>query len=197
MKLDILVKKQAVFCEVFNNHWIAVFQIILGSLFLSLMAQVAIPLPFTPVPLTMQTFGVSLLAISLGSRKAPLAVLAYFAQASMGLPVLAKGLSNPLWMVGPNAGYLVGFLISSFIVGKLIETHKSKNFLKNWLILSLNEGIVLVLGSAFLGIFVGWEHAFVMGALPFIPGALLKITMAASSIQPIEWVQNKFRHLEK
>lgn len=192
MKLEILVKKKAALCGVLNNHWIGVLQVIVGSLFLGLMAQIAIPLPFTPVPLSMQTFGVSLLAISLGSRKASLAALTYLVQATMGLPVLAKGLSNPLWMLGLNAGYLIGFVAASYIVGKLIERRQSAPFAKNWLILSLNEGIILLLGATFLGFYVGWENAFAMGVLPFIPGALLKITMAASSIKPIEWIRNKY-----
>ncbi len=197
MKLEILIKKKAALSCVLNNHWVEVLQVVLGSIFLGLMAQIAIPLPFTPVPVTMQTFGISLLAISLGSRKAPLAVLMYLLQATIGLPVLAKGLTNPLWMIGPNGGYLIGFIVSSYVVGKLIESYRGAHFLKNWLILSLNEGIILFFGAAFLGLFVGWEHAFAMGALPFIPGALLKITMAASSIQPIEWARSKFNGLGK
>jgi biotin transport system substrate-specific component len=191
MKLELFIEKKTKMSGVLNHYGVGTLQIVLGSLFLGLMAQIAFPLPFTPVPLSMQTFGVSLLAISLGSRKAFLAVLAYLLQATLGLPVLAKGLSNPLWMMGPNVGYLMGFLVSSFIVGKLMESFKSQNFFKNWLILSLNEVTILFFGAAFLGFFLDGEKVFAMGVLPFIPGALLKITMAASTLKPISWIKAK------
>lgn len=165
----------------FNASWLSLLQVLAGSILLALTAQVAVPLPFTPVPVSLQTFGVALLAITLGSRKAPLAVLAYLAQASMGLPVLAAGRVNPAWLFGPNAGYLIGFVVASFVVGKLLEKSPKASFGKNWLTLSLNEITILAVGSVWLSFFVGWENSLAMGVIPFLPGALLKITMAASA----------------
>lgn len=161
------------------------FQILLGSIFLAITAQIAIPLPFTPVPITLQTLGVAILTMALGPRKGALAVVAYLCQASIGLPVLAGGVVNPLWMIGPRAGYLLSYIISSFLVGSLLETFKTNSFIKNWIILSVNEATVLLCGSLWLGFFVGWNHAFAMGALPFIPGAILKITIATSGFKQV------------
>lgn len=190
MKVGILIKRKGSALRANYINWVGVVQVLFGSVFLGLMAQLAIHLPFTPVPLSMQSLGVSLLAISLGSRKAAWSAAAYLIQATVGLPVLAAGVSNPLWMVGPNMGYLIGFVAAAFIVGRLLEQRESFSFVKNWLILSLNEGIILLMGTLWLSFFVGWEDAFALGTMPFLFGALIKITIAASSIKPIEWLKS-------
>lgn len=193
MRVGILIKEKSSVLRAANINWIGLVQVLLGSAFLGLMAQLAIQLPFTPVQLSMQSLGVALLAISLGSRKALLSVAAYLIQATVGLPVLAGGLSNPLWMVGPKMGYLIGFAMAAFIVGTFLERRQSSSFVRNWLILSLNEGIILLMGTLWLGIFVGWGEAFALGTVPFLPGALIKITIAASSIKPVKWLKS-FKH---
>lgn len=173
------------------NQASGIFSVIFGSIFLAVMGQLAIPLPFTPVPVTLQTLGVALLAISLGSRRAPLAVLAYLVQATAGMPVLAGGISNPLWMVGMHVGYLIGFVIAAFLVAKLLERCQPRSFLKTWLILSVNEITILGAGALGLVIFVGWENVMSLGILPFLPGAALKITMAAAATRPCEWLKTQ------
>lgn len=170
----------------------ALLSIILGSLLLSITSQFAFPLPFSPVPISLQTWAVALLAMTLGPKKAPFAVLAYLFQATIGLPVTVGGLSNPLWMVGPTAGYLLGFFVSSYVTAKIIQNHSSHSFLKTWLKLSINEGIILVLGFAWLSYLFGFDKAFTLGVAPFIPGACLKITMATASYRPIQWLREKF-----
>jgi biotin transport system substrate-specific component len=172
-----------------STPWANTLQVLFGSIFLAIMAQIAIPLPFTPVPMSLQTLAIAILAITLGPKKAPLAVLAYLAQATVGLPVLAAGTVNSLWIIGPLAGYLLGFVASAFVVAKLLSTTKQSSFYKNWLILSLNEITILALGSLWLSYFVGFQNAITMGILPFIPCALIKITIAASSIKPINWLK--------
>ena len=90
-------------------------QVIVGSLFIGLLAQVHIPLPFTPVPLSLQTLAVLLLASSLGSKKATLAVLVYLAEIGFGLPISAGAISQPLALIGTNAGYLFWLYPSCFL----------------------------------------------------------------------------------
>jgi biotin transport system substrate-specific component len=175
----------------FLHYLFALAQILLGSIILGIMAQVAIPLPYTPVPMTLQTLAVALLAISLGSTKAPLAIIAYLVQATAGLPVLAGGVVNPLWMVGPRAGYLLTCIFTSFLVAKLLERFKPVSFIKTGLILSLNELCILFIGSLWLGHFVGWENAFSMGVLPFLPAAVVKVMVATTSYRPVQWVKEQ------
>lgn len=188
MRIKALNEKIGALSQFLSSYSLAGIQVLCGSLFLALMAQLTIPA--VPVPVSMQTLGVALLAIALGPKKGALAVLAYLTEASMGLPVLAGGTVNPLWMVAPRAGYLIGFLLSAYVVGSYLEKGNG-SFVKNWAILSFNEVIILNLGSLWLALFVGWENAFVLGTAPFIPGAVLKTTIAACSIKPIEWIKGR------
>lgn len=165
--------------------------IVFGSILFAVLAQVAIPLPFTPVPLSLQTLGVAVLAIFLGKHGAPLAIITYLLQATLGFPVLAGGVANPLWMIGPRAGYLLAFAVSSYVLAKLLERHSCKFLFKTWLIFSVNETIILLIGSLWLSLFVGLEKAFYMGLLPFVPGALIKITLATSLLRPARWLQKR------
>ncbi len=83
--------------------------IILGALFVAIFAQVKIPLPFTPVPLTGQTFAVLLVAASLGSKRGAASIALYIALGALGLPVFAGGASGMAYLSGATFGYLVGF----------------------------------------------------------------------------------------
>lgn len=172
----------------------SLLQIFFGSIFLALMAQVSFPLPFSPVPITLQTLGVALLAITLGSKKAPLAVLCYLTEATLGFPVLAGGVSKPLWMFGTNAGYLVGFVFASYIIAKLLESKVEISFPRKFASILIGEATLLILGCLWLSVFLGALSAISLGLLPFLPGAMVKGLVAATSIQPIEWVKSKAQH---
>jgi len=191
MRLELATEKKHHLSSTLSGSWIGCLQVVLGSIFLGLMAQLAIPLPFNPIPLSVQTLAISLLAISLGSRKAPLAVMAYLVQATFGLPVLAGGLSNPLWMIGPKAGYLIGFVLVAYLVAASIENQKKKNFFKSWMTFALGEIILLSCGSLWLSYFIGLEKAFLLGFLPFLPGALVKISIATCSLMSFQWAKSR------
>jgi biotin transport system substrate-specific component len=173
-----------------NQVWMQLISIVLGSVFLGLMAQLAFYLPWTPIPVTLQTLGVSILAIGLGPRQAFLSVLLYLGQATIGLPVIAGGLSNPLWIMGPTAGYLMGFLVASYLTGQLLKKQSSSLF-KTVLIFALNEGIILFIGFVWLAFIFNQNQAFQVGFLPFIPGAVCKALIATSLLHPIRWIQSK------
>lgn len=192
MKKELLIEGKSEIQSKLIKKGLNAIPVIFGSIFFAMLAQVAIPLPFTSVPMSLQTFGVALLAIFLGKRQAPLALMAYLMQATMGLPVLAGGVMNPFWMIGPNAGYLAAFVLASYLVAKLLEKHTQNSIVKTWLLFSVNETVVLCIGTAWLALFVGMENAFYMGFIPFVPGALLKITLASSLLRPVRWLQQKF-----
>jgi len=90
--------------------------IIAFSLLIGLLAHLVIPLPFTPVPVTGQTFGVLLTGAVLGSRLGTATLLAYIVEGTVGLPVFAAGTHGPA-----TYGYLAGFVAAAFIVGWLVE----------------------------------------------------------------------------
>jgi biotin transport system substrate-specific component len=191
MHLETTIKQQANLIQTIKSGVVSSLQILVGSLFLSLMAQIAFPLPFTPVPVTLQTFGVACLAMTLGRRKATLAVLAYLTEATYGLPVLGGGLANPFWMLSARGGYALAFILAAFLVGKLLEQKRPTSFGKSWLILALNEGLILTIGTLWMTGFVGFNAAISMGFLPFIPGALVKISMAAATWKGIQAIKAK------
>jgi biotin transport system substrate-specific component len=87
--------------------------------FTALAAQVSIPLPFTPVPLTLQTFAVLAGAAALGAERAVIAQVLYITLAVAGVPVLAGGASGHEVVVGATGGYLIGFVLASYVVGRI------------------------------------------------------------------------------
>jgi len=149
-----------------------------GSCFLAILSQLAIPLPFTPVPLTLQTFAVFLLAGILGSRRAVYSVLAHLVQGCCGLPVLAGGTTNPLWFAEPKAGFLFSFLAAVFLIGKLLEKRDRATLLYIALSLSLGQLAISGIGMLWLSLYFGLSKAFYFGVAPFLSGAAIKITAA-------------------
>jgi biotin transport system substrate-specific component len=151
-------------------------KLVAGSLFLALISQIEVP--FYPVPMTLQTLGLFLLAIWQGGWTAAGSVLLYLVEASCGLPVLHGGISNPLWMIGPTAGYLVGFPIAAFVIGSLTEG--KVGFIRTSAAIALGEAVIYLLGASWLATFVGYENALSLGVAPFLFGSLLKLLIAAS-----------------
>ncbi|CRX38348.1 biotin transporter BioY [Estrella lausannensis] len=175
-----------------KSVWKKVLTIAAGSIFLAGMAQIAIPLPFNPVPVSMQTFGVMLLALTLGKKEALCAVLAYLMQATLGLPVLAGGAVQPLWAISPTAGYLIGFVAAVFVSSSLLEMKQNRSFLWTMTALFAGEAVIYILGATVLSFFVGFENAILLGVVPFVVGSVLKLIAAASLEKPIDFVKRFF-----
>lgn len=155
-------------------------QIVLGSLLIALCAQINIPLPFTPVTVTLQTLAVMLVGASLGSRKGALCVLVYLSESMLGLPVLHGGYVNPLALIGPNGGYLAGFVLQAYVVGWFSER---RHLLGKSLVMvgiSLACFLQLSAGALWIGQFIGYSSAFMMGVVPFIAGEILKILVVVN-----------------
>lgn len=160
---------------------------ILGStLLIALSAQVALSLPFSPVPITGQTLTVLLTGILLGSRRASLCLLAYLAEGSVGLPVFAGGKAGIVHLLGPTGGYLLGFVPAVFLVGWLAEEGWDRRPVTAFAALLLGNVVIYAFGLPWLAYFVGGEKALVVGCLPFIPGDLIKILLATAML-PWGW----------
>jgi biotin transport system substrate-specific component len=151
------------------------------SLLIALCSQVAIPLPFTPVPVTLQTFAVILAGCLLGSTRGTLAVAAYIGEGLLGLPVFAGGTFGIARLLGPTGGYLVGFLAAAFVTGLLTERGVARRWLGIILTLLAGELAILLPGVIWLGAYVGAEKALALGFYPFVVGDGLK-TVAAWGI---------------
>lgn len=179
----IFTQERAVLSEVPVKIAKTVAIAIAGSAFLALMSQLAIHLPFTPVPVTMQTLAIFLLGAFLGSRNGALSVIAYLAEGTCGLPVFAGGIANPLWFCGPKAGYLIGFVLAAYTIGKIIEKRPNLGFLSLLGAILASEAIILSCGALVLSLFLGVANAVTAGILPFLAGACYKVVSASLLIR--------------
>jgi biotin transport system substrate-specific component len=145
------------------------------SLVIALGAQAAIPLPFTPVPVTLQTLAVVLAGALLGSVRGTLAVGAYIAEGLAGLPVFAGGTAGISHLLGPTGGYLVGFLAAAFVAGLLAERGLARHWAGSLLVLAAGSVVLYVPGVAWLAAFTGPSKAVALGFVPFVIGDALKL----------------------
>lgn len=165
--------------------------IVFGSLLLAALAQVRFYLPFTPVPVTGQTFGVLLIGALLGSRRGASAVALYIAEGSLGLPFFAGGKAGVAALLGPTGGYLVGFIAAAFVIGYLAERGLDRRFRTALPAFLIGELVIFTCGALWLAFFVGAQNALTAGVLPFLPGDALKVVLAGCLLPAAwKWVKN-------
>jgi len=169
--------------------------ILLGTLYVALLSHIDIP--FKPIPMTMQTFAVFSLALSVGSRKSFFSLLLYLFAATLGLPVLSSGYVNPLWFLDSSAGYTLSFPLVAYIVGKCAETKKSSSPFWMFIGLSLGQGVIYLMGLAWLSAFVGFKQALIVGFYPFILFDAVKLMGALAAKMVAKHAGNYFPHLFK
>lgn len=154
--------------------------VLVGSWLLALCAQVEIPM--WPVPITGQTFGVLLLGGLLGGKRGAGAVAAYLAQASIGLPFFAGGAFGLAHLAGPTGGYLIGFVPAAFLVGYLCEKGWGKSLAMRSVAMTLGTGVIFAFGLSWLATYVPVDNLLQAGLIPFLPGAVIKIGLAALAV---------------
>jgi biotin transport system substrate-specific component len=163
--------------------------LVLGtSLILALSAQIALPLPFSPVPVTSQTLVVLLAGAMLGSQLGTLSVLVYITEGAMGLPFFAKGGAGIAYLRGVTGGYLVGFLAVAFVVGFLVERGFGRQFRTAVLAMVIGNIVLYVFGVPWLQnvLHISFSKALTLGFYPFIPGDAYKLGLA-SILLPKLW----------
>jgi len=156
------------------------------SLVIAGASQVAVPLPFTPVPLTLQTLAILLTGMALGWKRGSLAVLAYLAEGFVGLPVFAGGTAGLVHLLGPTGGYLVGFVAAAALVGLLAERRFDRRPATTVLAMLAGMAVIHLFGAAWLSLFVGATAAIAQGVVPFLLGDVLKIAAATAAL-PLAW----------
>lgn len=148
----------------------------------AVLAQIAIPLPISPVPVTGQLIGIFLAGTILGGKGAFLAVLAYLMLGAAGLPVFSMARGGLVMLAGPTGGYLWGFLPAAFISGKLQETPYKPSFLRTTGAGLLGLSFIYLWGALQLGLITGYTpmQVFLTGVAPFMPLDIAKVIMAAA-----------------
>ena len=166
---------------------------ILGTILLAISAKIKIP--FWPVPMTMQTFVVLFLGVSLGWKLALFTVGLYLLEGIAGIPVFAgtpeKGIGI-IYFLGPTMGYLVGFLIAAFLTGylKFYDWTKKEGssfalFSINFIKLIVSVSVIYLLGVLWLSKFTGWDNVFTLGVKPFLLAELFKVSLLSFLIPVI------------
>jgi biotin transport system substrate-specific component len=150
-----------------------------ASVVTALAARLALPLPWSPVPVTGQTFAVLLTGAVLGARRGALAQAFYLAQGAIGLPVFAGGVGGAAVFAGPTAGYLLAFPLAAFVTGALAERGWDRRFGTMVAAMLLGSAVIFALGLAVLAAFVPRSGLLAAGLVPFVPGDLVKSSLAA------------------
>lgn len=156
-----------------------------GAAFVGLAAQVAIPLPFTPVPLTLQTFAVLLAGAALGSLRGVLSMALYAIAGVAGVPWFAEGSSG---LALPSFGYILGFIVAAGIVGRIAEHGATHTVWRTAGLMIVGNAVIYAVGVTWLkfAIDVPWPTAVQLGVVPFLPGDAVKIALAAGLL-PLAW----------
>ncbi|MFN3742753.1 MAG: biotin transporter BioY [Anaerolineales bacterium] len=160
--------------------------ILVGAWWIALFAQVRIPLPFTPIPITGQTFAVLLIGASLGARRGLASVMLYLGLGIGGLPVFAGGASGLAHLLGPSGGYLLGFLLAAYVIGWMAEQGLERSFRTSFFPFLIGTLLIYLSGASWLAFYVGPFAALEKGVLPFLVGDLIKLSLAALAL-PAAW----------
>ena len=156
--------------------------VLAASAFTALAAQARVNLPFTPLPITGQTFAALLVGALLGSRLGAASMVAYWSQGAAGLPVFAGGMGGWAYATGPTGGYIVGFIAAAYAVGFLAERGWDRRPWTMALAMLVGQALIYVGGLSWLAHFSSDKSVFEMGLYPFVPGDAVKLLVAASLV---------------
>ena len=164
------------------------FIALMGSVILAISSKIKIP--FYPVPMTMQTLVVLMIGVGFGWKLGVTTVALYLFEGMIGLPVFSgspeKGIGL-VYFTGPTMGYLLGFLVATYLSGKFIYDN---NIVKTFLKLFFATSFIYISGMAWLGSLIGWDKPiFLLGAQPFLLAELFKILIATLAINQIKKIR--------
>jgi biotin transport system substrate-specific component len=148
----------------------------LGSLLMALSAHVAVPLPFTTVPITGQTLALPLVVALLGTRGATLALVLYLAEGIAGLPVFSQ-----YGLRGTSMGYLLAYPAAAFVTGWLFDRGAFATFGGRFAAVLAGTVVVFAGGASWLAVLFGWPVAIATGVVPFLIGDAIKTFLAAAA----------------
>ena len=162
--------------------------ILAGTILIALAAQVSIPVPGSPVPITGQTFAVLLSAGALGFRRGIAATLLYLVLGIVGLPVFAHGSHGTEIILGATGGYLVGFVLAAAVVGRLAELGWDRNLVGAIGAMLIGSALIYAVGVPWLMAVAHFDLATALdkGTIPYLIGDAIKLALAAAAF-PVAW----------
>lgn len=160
--------------------------VVLASLLTAAAAQLAVHLPWTPVPVTGQTFAVLLVGAALGARRGFAAMSLYLAAGAAGLPFFAGGAGGAHFLLGPSGGYLLAFPLAAAATGWLASRAWDRRPLTMFLAMLAGSSVIFALGALQLSRFVPHGTVLASGVLPFLAGDVAKAAIA-SGVFPVVW----------
>ncbi len=169
-----------------TSAWLCDLVLILaGSLLVALFAQIEIPLQ--PVPITGQTFAVLLVGAALGSKRGAASLALYLTEGTLGLPFFAGAASGLSRLTGATGGYLIGFVMAAFVIGRLAERGLERSVRTSLIPFLAGTVVIYLFGVAWLAVVLGSvSQAIAAGLLPFLVGDTIKLLAAALAL-PAAW----------
>ena len=152
-----------------------------ASVFIAVSAQIAVPLPHSPVPLTMQPLAVLIVGVVLGSWRGAAAATLYLMEGLGGLPVFAQGHGGIFWLTaGPTAGYLLSYPFAAFVAGWVSERGWGSTVLRSIAGMLAALAVIYAGGWSWLAVLTGSKAALAMGVLPFLVADVIKVALGAA-----------------
>ncbi|HYR28617.1 MAG TPA: biotin transporter BioY, partial [Thermoanaerobaculia bacterium] len=151
-----------------------------ASALIAIAAQIAIPLPFTPVPLTLQPLAVIFIGVALGSKRGAAAAALYLLEGFSGLPVFAQGHGGPAWLLGPTAGYLYSYPLAAWLAGFVSERGWGTSIVRSVTGMLLALGVIYLGGWSWLAALTDARSAFAAGVAPFVVADIVKVAIGAA-----------------
>ena len=170
--------------------------VLLGSLLVAVCAHVSIPLLFTPVPVTLQTFAVLLLGLTLSPATAFAALALYLVEGAAGLPVFSPhGPGGLLQLFGPTGGYLLSYSFAAALTSQIARRIGRAGFASYAISAALGSVVILALGACWFAVVTHQplETALTMTVWPFLPGDALKVCASAGVALGYIRLRNRFR----
>jgi biotin transport system substrate-specific component len=168
-----------------------VLLVVCASAIIAIAAQIAIPIPGTVVPLTMQPLAVLLVGITLGSTRGAAAAALYLLEGFSGMPVFAQGHGGAIWLAGPTAGYLFSYPFAAFIAGWFSERGWGSTTLRAIAGMLVALSIIYLGGWSWLAAFVGAKNSWLGGVRPFILADIIKVAVGASLLPQLQRLMSR------
>ena len=163
-----------------------------ASILIAIAAQIAIPVPLSPVPLTLQPIAVLLIGVALGSSRGAAAAALYLFEGASGLPVFAQGHGGAFWLVSATAGYLWSYPLAAWVAGWFSERGWGRATLRATTGMLFALAVIYAGGWSWLAVLSGPRAAFAIGIVPFVLADIVKVALAAALLPQLQKLVARF-----